>query len=245
VCTLALAFPPDRRWPLVVAANRDERLGRPSEDWALRAPASAPRHAAPRDALAGGTWIGVGASGLFAGITNFHASLGHPPDPSRRSRGEIVSRMLGQPSAAAARELASRTEAGAYNPFHLIVADALTAFLWWYDGDASSLEDLGPGLHVATERDPRGRDPRGEALRARWPVDPSPARLRELLSSHELPPGPGVCIHLGDIYGTRSSAVIRLAPALSHSELFAADGPPCTTPLEDRSELLETLARSP
>lgn len=245
MCTLALAFHADRRWPLVVAANRDERLGRPSEDWALRAPPGAPRHVAPRDALAGGTWIGVGSSGLFAGITNFHASLGHPPDPSRQTRGEIVSRMLGQPTASAARELASRTEAGAFNPFHLVVADAASAFLWWYDGDASSLEDLGPGLHLATERDPRGRDPRGEALRARWPVDPSPARLRDLLSSHELPSGPGVCIHLGDVYGTRSSAVIRLAPSLSHSELFAADGPPCTAPFEDRSELLVSLARSP
>jgi uncharacterized protein with NRDE domain len=244
VCTLALAFQADRRWPLVVAANRDERLGRPSEDWALRTPPAAPRLAAPRDAVAGGTWIGVGASGLFAGITNFHAAPGHLPDPERRSRGEIVSRMLGQPSAAAARELASSTEAGAYNPFHLLVADARTAFLWWYDGDTSALEDLGPGLHVATERDPRGRDPRGEALRARWPVDPSPARLRDLLSSHELPTGPGLCIHLGEVYGTRSAAVIRLAPSLHHSELFAADGPPCTAPLEDRSGLLVALARS-
>jgi uncharacterized protein with NRDE domain len=244
VCTLALAFQADRRWPLVVAANRDERLGRPSEDWALRTPPGAPSRAAPRDAVAGGTWIGVGASGLFAGITNFHAAPGHVPDPERRSRGEIVSRMLGQPSAAAARELASSAEAGAYNPFHLLVADARTAFLWWYDGDTSALEDLGPGLHVATERDPRGRDPRGEALRARWPVDPSPARLRDLLSSHELPPGPGLCIHLGDVYGTRSAAVIRLAPSLHHSELFAADGPPCTAPLEDRSDLLVALARS-
>jgi uncharacterized protein with NRDE domain len=245
VCTLALAFHADRRWPLVVAANRDERLSRPSEDWALRSPPGAPRHAAPRDAVAGGTWIGVGASGIFAGITNFHASPGHPPDPTRRSRGEIVARVLAQPGAAAARALAARTEAAAYNPFHLLVADASSAFLWWYDGEATALEDLGPGLHVATERDPRGRDPRGEALRARWPVDPSPVRLRELLSTHAFPDGPGVCIHLGELYGTRSSAVIRLAPALHHSELFAADGPPCTTPFEDRSDLLVSLSRSP
>jgi uncharacterized protein with NRDE domain len=246
VCTLALAFQADRRWPLVVAANRDERLGRPSEDWALRAPPGEPRHVAPRDALAGGTWIGVGASGLFAGITNFHAAPGHPPDPSRRSRGELVTRMLGQPSARTAREHAARAEAAAYNPFHLLVADASTAFLWWYDGDVTEIEDLGPGLHVATERDPRGRDPRGEAVRARWPVDPTPPRLRELLSSHDaFPSSPGVCIHLGDVYGTRSSAVIRLAPALHHSELFAADGPPCTSPFEDRSGLLVSLARSP
>lgn len=243
MCTLALAFHIDRRWPLVVAANRDERLGRPSEDWALRAPPGGARHAAPRDALAGGTWIGVGAGGLFAGITNFHASPGHGPDPGRRSRGELVTRVLSQPTAAAARAVCAATVASAYNPFHLLVADAASAFLWWYDGDTFALEDLGPGLHVATERDPHGRDPRGEALRTRWPVDPSPARLRELLASHALPPGPGVCIHLGDLYGTRSSAVLRLSPALQHAELFAAGGPPCTTPFEDRSDLLVSLAR--
>jgi hypothetical protein len=245
VCTLAVAFHADRRWPLVVAANRDERLARPSEDWALRSPPGTPRHAAPRDALAGGTWIGVGAAGVFAGITNFHATPGHAPDPTRRSRGELVTRVLARPSAAAARELAAGLDASLYNPFHLVVADAVTAFLWWWDGEGAALEDLGPGLHVATERSPHGRDPRGEALRARWPVDPSPARLRELLASHAPPPSPGPCIHLGELYGTRSSAILRVAPALDHSELLAADGPPCTTPFEDRSDLLVSLARSP
>jgi hypothetical protein len=153
--------------------------------------------------------------------------------------------MLGQPSAAEARSLASRTDAAGYNPFHLIVADGATAFLWWYDGDRSALEDLAPGLHVATERDPRGRDPRGEALRARWPVEPSPERLRALLATHESASGPGTCIHLGEIYGTRSAAVIRLSAALRHSELLTADGPPCTAPFEDRSDLLVALSRSP
>ena len=244
MCTLALAFHTDRRWPLVVAANRDERLHRPSEGWALREVPGAPRLAAPRDAVAGGTWTGVSASGIFAGITNFHASPGHPPDPSRRSRGALVSGALGQPSVAAAREAFARTDPSAYNPFHLMVADPREAFLWWFDGDGSDLVELGPGLHVATERSPFGRDPRGEAMRARWPVDPSPPRLRELLGSHAAPPRPGVCIHLGDVYGTRSSAVIRLAPALQHSELFVADGPPCTAPFEDRSDLLVNLSRS-
>ena len=162
MCTLALAFHADRRWPLVVAANRDERLGRASEGWALRATPAASRYAAPRDALAGGTWIGVGASGLFAGITNFHASLGSPsrPEPAvprRRSSARMLGPALGRGGAGAG----AAHRGGAYNPFHLVVADAATAFLWWYDGDASSLEDLGPGLHVVTERDsPRTRPAR-------------------------------------------------------------------------------------
>ena len=67
--------------------------------------------------------------------------------------------------------------------------------------------------------------------------------MREQLRRHALPPGRGVWVHYGDVYGTRSSAVIRLAPALNHSELYAADGPPCTTPFEDRSDLLVALYR--
>jgi len=42
--------------------------------------------------------------------------------------------------------------------------------------------------------------------------------------------------------------VLRLPARLGHGELYAADGPPCTFPLEDRSALLASLAapaRSP
>jgi hypothetical protein len=45
-------------------------------------------------------------------------------------------------------------------------------------------------------------------------------------------------------YGTRSSAVLRLAPDLAASDLFVADGRPCLAPLEDRSDLLAALART-
>jgi len=44
-------------------------------------------------------------------------------------------------------------------------------------------------------------------------------------------------------YGTRSSAVLRLAASLAHSELFASAGAPCVTPLDDRAALLAALSR--
>jgi uncharacterized protein with NRDE domain len=241
VCTLAVAVGTDRRWPVVVAANRDERLGRASEDWALRAGPSRPSCLAPRDAVAGGTWIGLSATGLFAGLTNFHVPTGQGPDPDRRSRGEIVPAALAQPTVEAARAAMGQLDAAAYNPFHLLVAGGTGAFLWWYDGETAAFENLGPGLHVVTERSPHGRDPRGDLLRARWPLDPSPARLREILATHS--PLPGPCIHLGDVYGTRSAAVLRLAPTLALSDLYTSVGPPCVTPLEDRAELLGSLSR--
>src|SRR5512139_989608 len=90
MCTLAVALGQDRRWPVVVAANRDERLGRPSEPWGLRVGPGGVRFAAPRDVLAGGTWIGISAGGVFAGLTNYHAPFDWYPDETRRSRGDIV-----------------------------------------------------------------------------------------------------------------------------------------------------------
>lgn len=243
MCTLALAWRVDRRWPVLVAANRDERLGRPSEGWALREGRDGARIAAPRDVLAGGTWIGVSARGLFAGLTNYHAPLPWYPDPARRSRGEIVGDALAAPSAAAARDACRAADATRFNPFHLAVADGADAFLWWYDGERSALVELTPGLHVVTERSPDGRCPRGDLVRARWPLEPSVPLLRDVLTVHA-PAEAATCIHADPAYGTRSSAVLRLAPRLAESELYAADARPCLAPLEDRSDVLAALART-
>lgn len=248
MCTLAVLSGVDRRWPLVVAANRDERLGRPAEGWALRDPVrpGAPRWAAPRDLRAGGTWIGLSARGVFAAVTNYHASLAWYPDPDRRTRGELVTAALAEPSAGAARDALARVDATAFNPFHLVVGDAAGAFVRWYDGEADGLEPLGPGLHVVTENAWDGACPRARLVRARWPVEPSLPHLRELLSIHGPVEtfGASTCIHMDPAYGTRSSAVLRLAPELAASELYVADQRPCVAPYDDRSDLVAALARS-
>lgn len=241
MCTLAFSLRVHRRWPIVVAANRDERLRRAAEGWGLREGPRGIRYAAPRDLLAGGTWIGVSARGLFAAVTNVHVGSGGFPDPRRRSRGELVGKALEHGSAAEAAAALSAGDAAAYNPFHLVVADADGAFLWRYGGEAAGLEELGPGLHVVTEQSHEDRGPRGELVRARWPLEADPGRLLEVLTLH----GPGLeatCVHADPEYGTRSSAVLRLAPSLSVSELYVTDGRPCASQLEDRSRLLQALA---
>jgi uncharacterized protein with NRDE domain len=241
MCTLAVALQADRRFPLVVAANRDERLSRPSEPWALRSLPGGGRWAGPRDLEAGGTWIGVSSRSLFAAVTNFHS--GRPPDRSRRSRGELVPLALSHPDAEAARAALGALDARALNPFHLVVADARGGFLWRFDGESASFDALGPGLHVVTESSADGRDPRGEFVRARWPLDPTPARLAAVLALHGESRETSVCVHLESApYGTRSSAIVRLGATLDASELLAAEGPPCRAPLEDRSSLLAELA---
>lgn len=239
MCTLAAAFQTDPRWPLVVAANRDERLGRPAQGWALRSGAGGVRFAAPLDLQAGGTWIGLSAS-LFAAVTNYHAT--QAPDPGRRSRGELVGLALAHAGAAQARRALGELEASRYNPFHLLVAGRESAFLWRWDGESAAFDALGPGLHVVTESSAEGRCPRGELVRARWPLDLAPERLRALLSIHAEAGQPGTCIHLDPVYGTRSSTLLRLAPSLAHSELYTTSGPPCSALPEDQSGLLQSLA---
>jgi hypothetical protein len=245
VCTLAVAVRVDRRWPLVAVANRDEQLDRPAEGWAVReGTRGSSRYAAPRDLKGGGTWIGISARGLFAAVTNYRLPSDHYPDPMKRFRGDLTRLALSATSLAAARDLLASVDTSHFDPFHLLVADREGALLCQFDGDVWNLELLGPGLHVVTENSPYGRCPRGDALRSCWPVDLEVPKLRALLTWHSSAPWSGACIHLEPHYGTRSAAVLRLAPSLPDSELYVAMGPPCVTPFEDRSDLLTALARS-
>lgn len=89
MCLIVFAWRPGHAQPLVVAANRDEFYARPAKPLAQWA--EAPHVYAGRDIEAGGTWLGIGADGRFAALTNIREP--HRP-PSRRSRGELVSEFL-------------------------------------------------------------------------------------------------------------------------------------------------------
>jgi uncharacterized protein with NRDE domain len=89
MCLIVFAWRPDHGTPLIVAANRDEFYARPSLP--LAAWPEAPQVHAGRDLEAGGTWLGIGADGRFAALTNIRNP--HQP-PARKSRGELVARFL-------------------------------------------------------------------------------------------------------------------------------------------------------
>lgn len=137
--------------PLVVAANRDEYLDRPAEGFSLRSARGGPI-VAPRDLEAGGTWVGLSARGVFAGLTNL-APLAAKGDPAAAlrtgltSRGELVMTALEAECAVEAAEVLSKLEEGSYNPFQLLVADGHEAWLVVYR-DRPKMMRLEPGLHV-------------------------------------------------------------------------------------------------
>ena len=98
MCTLIAYLRKGAPFPLIVAANRDEMLSRPSTPPQLHG--GAPACIAPRDQVAGGTWLGLNAHGLFVGVTN---RFGVPKDERRSSRGQLVANALKIGSAAALR----------------------------------------------------------------------------------------------------------------------------------------------
>ena len=90
MCLILFASDAHQRFPLIVAANRDEAYERPS------APAQfwsdAPGVYAGRDLEQGGTWLGVTRSGRFSAITNYRQA--EPRSPGARSRGELTREFL-------------------------------------------------------------------------------------------------------------------------------------------------------
>ena len=144
MCLIALALDQHPRFPLVIAANRDEFLRRPAAalDWWRPAPGAEPLLGG-RDLQAGGTWMGLSATGRVALLTNVR-------DPARQrsaapSRGGIVSAWLATPLSA--DDFWRDTVARAHNPFNLVAADLRKGTWWWADDRAAAPRLLGPGLY--------------------------------------------------------------------------------------------------
>ena len=101
MCTLALYFQCFDRYPLLVAANRDEHFDRPSAPPSLLN--NRPKLIAGKDLSAGGTWLGVNEFGLMAGILNRRINNGVAlPATVARSPGLLCLELLQLPSVAAA-----------------------------------------------------------------------------------------------------------------------------------------------
>src|SRR5690349_20491572 len=114
MCTLIVVRNGYPSYPLVVAANRDELLYRPSE--APKFWDGAPRMLAPADAQRGGTWIGVNDRVVFAAVPNRNDVTSVR---GIASRGDLVLMALSVSTAGEAVGLIARLVVRLYNGFHL------------------------------------------------------------------------------------------------------------------------------
>ena len=142
MCTLVIFRRPRHRWPVLIGANRDEMVDRPSKPPGRHWP-DRPEVIAGLDMLAGGSWLGINDWGVAAAVLNRHGSLG--PSPDRRSRGELVLEALDHADATAAAEALSDLDPEAYRTFNLIVADESHGFWLRHAG--------GPGIELSPLKD--------------------------------------------------------------------------------------------
>ena len=239
--------------PLVVAANRDERLDRPSEPMTILRDSN-PRIIGGRDLQAGGTWLAVNEHGVIAGVTNRPTVTGQ--DPTKRSRGELPLVCATQSSATqAVATLAETIRPLEYNKAWLLVADRNDAFAVGIDAEHGPVvRSLGPGVHVLENRPFGAPSPKIDHIRAilgdvRWShLDDAVTALRSVLSNHAVPTGPSAaaeagrsdiplevgaaCVHTPE-YGTRWSAIVTV-PTAGRPTMSYAAGAPCSHPFTSR-----------
>ena len=151
--------------PLIVAANRDERLDRPAVPMTVLRERE-PRILGGRDELAGGTWLAVNEHGVVAGLTNQPSADGR--DPTKRSRGELPLAFAAYPSAAeAVAAVRGELDPAAYNPCWMLVGDRESLFSIGVSGGVKfEVEQLAPGLHVLENAPLRSASAKAEYVRA-------------------------------------------------------------------------------
>ena len=164
MCLVALALDKSRRFPLVIAANRDEHFDRPSARLAWWTPdAGGPAILGGRDLQSGGTWLGLTAQGRLGLLTNVRdARLTFEGAPSR---GLIVPNWL------SARESIDkfwmRTAVSGHNGFNLVAADFRSGECFWVTNSGVYPRRLERGVYGLSNAGLDTPWPKVTALKAR------------------------------------------------------------------------------
>lgn len=230
MCLVALAIDQSRRYPLVIAANRDETYARATQRLGWWSPdGSAPEILGGRDLQGGGTWLGLTLAGRLALVTNVRDPARH--DPQAPSRGRIVADWLraDQP----VDRYWMHTALAGYNGFNLLAADFRQGDCYWANNTCAYPLRLGRGLYGVSNAALDTPWPKVTELKRRVAaalpdsesVEQLAARLFEALADRrifpdETLPGTGVplererllsaaFIQMPDAdYGTRSSTLL-------------------------------------
>jgi uncharacterized protein with NRDE domain len=142
MCLILFAWRAHPRFPLVLAANRDEFHARPSataEFWR-------DRHdlLGGRDLESNGTWLGVTRSGRLAAVTNVRDGQA-PVAAAAPSRGWLARDFLCGDAAPAGYAEAVSSQGERYRGFNLLVGDHDA--LWWVSNRANGARQLAPGIY--------------------------------------------------------------------------------------------------
>jgi hypothetical protein len=246
MCTVALLIRPGHAWPVVMVANRDERVDRA---WDLPA-AWWPQHSdviAGRDRTADGTWMGMNGHGMAAAVLNRPGSLG--PAEGKRSRGELPLRALAETTAAAAVDVIEALDAGLWRGFNLVIADRRGAtFIRGAGHGKPAAHQLPAGVSMITSRDPNDMESRRvvrHLIRFRNAAAPEPDawdEWRAILSDRSGAAGEQINVVPRGGFGTVCSSLLAIPAKGDPVWLFAA-GAPHEAPFElVRAQMVKAMS---
>ena len=204
MCLIAIAHNASPKFPLVIAANRDElyaRPTRPAHVWE-----DDPRVIGGRDLRAGGSWLALRRDGRFAAVVNVRGAGRAEGGPSR---GLLVSNFVrGEESPMAyARSIDGNDYAG----FHILLGDreivhcSNSGVIGTIDG-VFAISNAPPGVHWP--KVDLARQFVAEATSRHTNADELAADLLQFLSTSRGAAIDGEVFVTSEIYGTRSSTVI-------------------------------------
>ena len=229
MCTVVVLFRPDHAWPIVLVANRDESIDRAWDPPAAWWP-DHPGVIAGRDRTAGGTWMGVNAHGVTAGVLNRPGSLG--PAAGKRSRGELPLRALERTTRAAAVDAIAALDSGLWRGFNLVIADRTGATFLRGAGHGHPVAiPLTPGVSMITAHDPNDADsPRVARHLARFQTASAPEPERweawqAILSDRTGQAGEQINVEARGGFGTVCSSLLAISAEGEPVWLFAAGAP--------------------
>jgi len=242
MCTLILLWRAVDGYDVVMGMNRDESAMRPSEPPSFVD--GAPALVAPRDRLAGGTWIGASGNGLFAALSNRRGRT----STTARSRGLLLLDVLKAPTVPAVDIVLQReTQEHEYNSFNILAGTRRELRFFRYDGQASMTRGH-EGLNILTNEGGNVvGDRKTEVVQDLLSKAPTRAvldavrTLQATLRTHAAGSGVSLCNHaMGG--GTVSSTILAISNAdPGENMLLYADGAPCQTPSRDYHEVIRRL----
>jgi uncharacterized protein with NRDE domain len=228
MCLILFANRVHPRYHLVLAANRDEFLQRPTaplDYWKDH-----PDILAGRDLQQLGTWMGITRTGRFAAITNYRSPTANRDNAP--SRGYLVSNYLKGNHSASHYLISIEENSHNYSGFNLIVGN--TNKLYYYSNQKGRPVNLQPGIHGLSNhllntpwpKVQEGKQALSHLLHEYARIEPE--QLIELLQNRlyvadEHLPNTGVGLHWERIlspifitspaYGTRSSSALLIDTA--------------------------------
>jgi uncharacterized protein with NRDE domain len=223
MCLILFAHKVSKKYPFILASNRDEFYHRPTDSmdfWKDH-----PFILAGRDLEGGGTWFGINKSGRFGAITNYRdpssIKIGAP------SRGKIITDFLSRTTPPCDYLEKLRPKSTKYNGFNLLLGDM--EHLYWFSNRENSILKIEPGVHGISNRFintpwPKvvsGKEALEKTIRDSLPLE----NLFSILKDRTIPPDaelPDTGISLewerilsplfikSQTYGTRTSTVMRI-----------------------------------